>query len=89
MAAPRVAVVGGGLAGSACASLLAAHGALPTLFDLSKRTLGGRASASSVAVEGVAQPLLFDTGCQFVADGGNDALLSMFDGAGSPIGALK
>mmetsp|Transcript_34147 Transcript_34147/g.96984 ORF Transcript_34147/g.96984 Transcript_34147/m.96984 type:complete len:404 (-) Transcript_34147:48-1259(-) len=40
--APRVAVVGGGIAGSLCASVLRQHGAEPVIFDAGRRSLGGR-----------------------------------------------
>ncbi len=39
---PRVAIVGGGLAGSLCALVLRSRGAVPVVFDAGRRTLGGR-----------------------------------------------
>lgn len=42
MSSPRVAVVGGGLAGSLCALVLRSRGATPTIFDAGRRRIGGR-----------------------------------------------
>ena len=61
--AARVAVVGGGITGSVCASMLRAMGAEVKLFDKGGR-LGGRASGRVVASSGE-PPLSFDHGVQF------------------------
>jgi renalase len=57
--APRVAVIGAGIAGLACASRLAAAGMKPVVFDKS-RGLGGR-----VATRRGPDGLTFDHGAQF------------------------
>jgi predicted NAD/FAD-dependent oxidoreductase len=75
-AAPRVAVVGGGLAGAAAARELVSRGAAVTVFDMGRRCLGGRA-ASGVGGG--------DHGCQLVApaDDGVAATLASLGGAAS------
>jgi len=73
MAAPRVAIIGGGVSGSTCALELLRQ--LPhlavTVFDQG-RTLGGRAAHRRVALDGEyltpqapEAPAAFDHGCQF------------------------
>ncbi|KAL1525591.1 hypothetical protein AB1Y20_020445 [Prymnesium parvum] len=42
MAPPRLAIVGGGLAGSLCALVAHSRGLRPVIFDAGRRTLGGR-----------------------------------------------
>ena len=60
----RVAVIGGGLAGLACAAELAAGGRGPVdVFDMGARGPGGRASSKTVEHGG--SRLLFDYGAQF------------------------
>jgi len=85
----RVAVVGGGLAGAAAASTLAAKANGPnriavTLFDAGFRGVGGRASSrpllargasAAAAGERAANPTT-DHGCQFIVDDGADARLT-------------
>lgn len=39
---PRVAIVGGGLAGSLCALVVRNRGMIPIIFDAGRRCLGGR-----------------------------------------------
>jgi len=41
-AAPKVAVIGGGISGSLCAVALRQHGLEPVIFDKGRRSLGGR-----------------------------------------------
>jgi len=53
---PRVAVIGGGIAGSLCALVLRSRGAVPVVIDRGKRQAGGR-------VAGGGQP---DSGVQFL-----------------------
>jgi predicted NAD/FAD-dependent oxidoreductase len=70
MAAPRVAVIGGGPCGSVAATMLRAMGLRVKLFDKGER-LGGRASTrlSSAATGGASESsaqLSFDHGAQFV-----------------------
>ena len=75
---PRVCVVGGGVAGLACAARLAARGVPVDVFDQGSRGVGGRSSSSrpvTVAKERggrsegepqpAPEPLTFDHGCQF------------------------
>jgi len=59
---PRVAVVGGGIAGLACARALADHGLSPVIFDKG-RGPGGRASTRRVELGG--EELTFDHGAQY------------------------
>lgn len=42
VASPRVAVVGGGIAGSMCALVLRSRGLTPTILDMGRRVPGGR-----------------------------------------------
>ena len=42
MATPRVAIIGGGIAGSLCGLVLRSRGFAPTIIDKGKRALGGR-----------------------------------------------
>ena len=42
MAGRRVAVIGGGIAGSLCGLVLRSRGFAPTIIDKGKRALGGR-----------------------------------------------
>jgi predicted NAD/FAD-dependent oxidoreductase len=60
----KVAIVGAGLAGLACARTLAAHGAAVRLFDKG-RGPGGRVATRRVEVDGRA--LAFDHGAQYLA----------------------
>lgn len=63
-ATPRIAIVGAGLAGAACARTLASSGAQVTLFDKS-RGIGGRLSTRRTVwtdALGVEQPVQFDHG---------------------------
>lgn len=66
--APRVAVIGGGVAGSLCSLVLRQHGAEPVLFDMGRRSLGGRMGTLSSSSPG--RP---DRGAQFfcVSDAGS------------------
>ena len=68
MSAPRVAVVGAGLAGLACARALAADGARVTVLEKS-RGFGGRAATRHTARGGDGAPtasaLAFDHGAQY------------------------
>ena len=61
MSAPRVAVVGGGIAGSFAAMVLRSRGALPTVFDTGRRGAGGRLAGGRHADSG-AQFLLSSEG---------------------------
>lgn len=59
----KVAIVGGGVGGLACAEPLAAAGVALTLFDKGRK-LGGRCSTRRVE-RGEAEPLRFDHGAQY------------------------
>ena len=67
----KVAVVGGGVAGLACARRLHELGHAPTVFDTGKRAVGGRCSSRSVAVDG--RRVVFDHSAQLITLGGGDA----------------
>ena len=61
---PRVAVVGAGIAGLACARALASHGLDVTVFEKSRGSGGRLASRRVAAVEGVHPELRFHHGAQ-------------------------
>ncbi|MBK1661575.1 hypothetical protein CKO45_25540 [Paracraurococcus ruber] len=63
MTAPRIAVIGAGLAGLACARALAARGARSRLFDKG-RAAGGRLATRRAEAAG--QALQFDHGAQYL-----------------------
>ena len=76
MAAPRVAVVGGGITGSLAALILRMRGADPLLIDAGKRGVGGRLTGYSAAGG--------DAGAQFIRaqDPRLMSLLAMLEGEG-------
>lgn len=68
--AGRVAIVGGGIAGLACAKELQALGLSPVVFDTGVHAPGGRCSSRALTVDGGAgqpkQRLLLDHSAQFL-----------------------
>ncbi|MEM9425697.1 MAG: FAD-dependent oxidoreductase [Pseudomonadota bacterium] len=75
---PRVAIIGAGMAGLACARGLADHGVTPVLFDKG-RGLGGRLSTRR------AEGVQFDHGAQYLTaeTDGFQAMLDEAEGAGA------
>jgi hypothetical protein len=65
--AGRVAVVGGGIAGLACAKELQALGLSPIVFDTGVHAPGGRCSTRALAMADKKQRLLIDHSAQFLS----------------------
>ncbi len=79
MSIDRVAIVGAGLAGIACAKSLAAHGATIRVLDKG-RSVGGRLATRRVEAGG--RILAFDHGAQYMNEQG-PAFRAMLDAAGA------
>ncbi|KAL4448178.1 hypothetical protein ABPG75_005397 [Micractinium tetrahymenae] len=67
--APRVAVVGGGVAGLAAAKALLNHGVACTLIDAGEHGVGGRVASRQLEWGKKGHPLSFDHGAQFFTAG--------------------
>ena len=63
----RVAIVGAGISGLACARELKAQGLDVLLFDTGRLAPGGRCSSKTVAVDGGKTKVLFDHSAQFLS----------------------
>lgn len=65
--APRVAIVGGGIAGSLCGLILRSRGLQPTIFDRGTRRIGGRLAGGIEPDSGAHFLRASDSGSQFAA----------------------
>ena len=64
---PRVAIVGGGIAGSLCGLILRSRGLQPTIFDRGTRRIGGRLAGGVEPDSGAHFLRASDSGSQFAA----------------------
>ena len=64
---PRVAIVGGGVAGSLCGLILRSRGLQPTIFDRGTRRIGGRLAGGVEPDSGAHFLRASDSGSQFAA----------------------
>jgi monoamine oxidase len=78
-AAPRIAIIGGGLSGLACADRLKAKGAVATVYEASNR-LGGRCYSNRTLVNGMAA----ENGGELI-DTGHKAMLGYANRFGLPV----
>jgi len=67
MATPRVAIIGGGIAGSLCGLVLRSRGFAPTIIDKGKRALGGRLGGGKELDSGAVFLRASDSGSQWAS----------------------
>ena len=74
---PRVAIIGGGMAGLSCARELALNGIESVVFDSGRRGVGGRCATrksedgSLALAKNNESKMIFDHACQFITDNGD------------------